>query len=74
MLADSITNPTFICFKETSSYWSVQFFLSFSLVTIRVVNLPERTETGFITGWDQIVRAVHNCKYYGRLLLLLLLF
>ena len=28
-------------------------FLRFSLVTIRVVNLPERTETGLITGSKQ---------------------
>ena len=34
----------------------------FSLVTIRVVNSPERTETDLITGLDQTVRAVHSCN------------
>ena len=28
-----ITNTTFICYEETSSYWSVQFFCAISLVT-----------------------------------------
>ena len=37
-------------------------FLCFSLVAIRVVNLPERTETGLITASDQTVRAVHSCN------------
>ena len=35
----------FIGFQDTPSYWSVQFFIS---------HLPERTETGLITGLDQI--------------------
>ena len=38
---------------------------SFSLYFIgrhTVVNLPERIETGIITGSDQTVRAVHSCN------------
>ena len=30
----SISNPNFIGFEETSRYWSAQFFLCFSLLTI----------------------------------------
>ena len=36
--------------------------LCFSLVNLQVVNLPERTETGLITGSDKTVRAVHSCN------------
>ena len=54
-------NPTFIGFK-TSSYWSVQFFSLFSLVTIQVVNLLERIKRGLITLSDQTVLAVHSCN------------
>ena len=31
------------------------------MVTIRVLNLMERTETGLITGLGLTVRFVHNC-------------
>ena len=34
------------------------FFLCVSLVSIQVVNLPERTEMGLITGEDQSGQAV----------------
>ena len=61
MLAERsiLVNPTFIGFEETSSYWLVQFFC-FILVTILVVNFPERTKTDLITRLDHIVRAVHS--------------
>ena len=36
-------------------------FPCFSFDTIRVVNLPEGTETDLITGSDQTVRDVHSC-------------
>ena len=32
------------------------------MVTLRVVNLPERTETGLVTGSDQAVWALHSCN------------
>ena len=49
----SIISPTFIDYKVTSSCWSVLFSLVFigkSMVSIRVVNLPEWTKKGLITG------------------------
>ena len=61
----------FIGFEETFSRWTVHFFsllfigqfsFVFHLVTIRVVNLLEWTETGLITGSDQTVRVVHSCN------------
>ena len=52
----------FIGFEELSS--SIQF-LSVSLVNIRVVNLPERTETGLVTGSDQTVQTVHSFSSYS---------
>ena len=54
-----IIDPTFISFEEPSSYLSVQFSL-FSLVTIGVVNLPEQTKMGLITGSDQSVHVLHS--------------
>ena len=48
--------------RLASSFWLVQLFFVFSLVNLRVINLPGRTETGLITGSDKTVRAVHSCK------------
>ena len=48
-------------FGKTSSYWSVQIFCS-SFVTIRVVNLLERTKMGIITGLDKTVQVEHDCS------------
>ena len=38
------------------------FLLYFSLVTVGVVNLPERSQTGLTTWSDQTVWAVHGCN------------
>ena len=73
-----------IVFDETSSYWSAPKSPNFSafhwsphsslvsigqhFVTMRVVHLPKRTETSFITEADlitesdQAVRTVHSCN------------
>ena len=37
-------------------------FFCFSFVTIRVVNLPEQTETGIISGLEKTVQAEHDCS------------
>ena len=50
----SIINLTFICLFIV--------FCVCSLVTTEVVNLPERTKSGLITGSDHTVRAVHSCN------------
>ena len=42
--------------------FSFFFFLFFSFVTIRVVNLPERTKTGLISGLEKTVQAEHGCS------------
>lgn len=58
----STTSQTFIHFEETSRYWSGVFLcfslvssvvLWFSLVTIWVIHLPERTEWDIITESDR---------------------
>ena len=56
----SLIYSTDIGFEEASSFWSVQLFFCFSLVILRVANLPERTETGLIFGSDKSVRALHS--------------
>ena len=58
-------NPTFIGFEENLVIGQFSFSL-FPLVTIRAVNLPERTETGLITGPDKTAWAVHSCNSWLR--------
>ena len=45
----------FLIYDSLSIYFSLFF-----IVTIRVVNLSERTETSVITGSDQTVRVVYK--------------
>ena len=68
----TIINPTFIGFDDNSSQLVSSVLLCFSLITTRVINLPEWTEPGLKTGSDQTVLAVHSCN--SCLLLLLLFF
>ena len=58
IMITAMINPTLIGFEETSRYLSVQLFSVFSLVTIPVENLPERTKTDLIIESDQTVWAV----------------
>ena len=37
-------------------------FFCFSFVTIRVVNLSERTKTGLISGLEKTTQAEHGCS------------
>ena len=69
-LVSALYNPKYIDFWETSSYMSVQFFFVFHLAPLCVVNLPERTKTGLITGLDETVRAKDSCNsLLGRFIL-----
>ena len=58
-----INNPTFIGFGKSLVLVS-SVFLCLSLVTIWVVNLPEWTETGVITGLDQTVDQTVDCVQF----------